>query len=842
MKEEVNGVLEVSDLIKILVQHTTEIRKDFETLLTKNEDKKINLYDLFVEFKNLISTIDKSSFADDLAQAVTFYLVFLQYNQTIHNIFETNPLNFTKSNLHFKIFYDFLFQTNELNLSSIDKLTDLLKTIEINEIFHNFRQSDAEREPLLHFYELFLKEYDKERRVKRGVFYTPNSIASFIVRSVDYLLRKEFDYPDGLADISMKPIKILDPAAGTGTFLIHIINKIKKIIDGQSSNYKEGKQKQLWNDYVSNHLLSNIVGYEIMLTPFIISHLLIIQKLIESGFFFKSPLSSHLELCNAFLKDISSENFSVILGNPPYQVNSVNNTAFIEELMQLYKEGVKEERYIKPLSDDYIKFFRLAHYLIDYNGFGIIALITNHGYLSGLIHRGMREQLLQSFDKIYILDLHGNRHIGEISPDGSEDQNVFDIQQGTCISFLVKLKNSLPRAEIYHLDLWGFRENKLEILKKNDLSTLSWNQIHPAPPNYLFIPHDTLLEMEYNSYPSLTDIFQQYSIGILTNRDWLTIDFTKKELENKIRQFFAHIEDPKISNIFPQLTQTWWDYCKLSHLNSDIVVKNITKCLFRPFDIRYIVYHPLLLNRARKEIMDHVDGKENLVLISSRHYRKKNFNSCFISEYIVEQKAGESTRGSYSFPLFVYNNEEQQLNLSSIAKDYLLNLHLGLDDSRFIGYIYAILHSNLYRQRYQEYLRLDFPRIPFTKNEALFKDLAQLGFQLMDIHLLKRSVNENMKFSGNGNNIIQNKYPKFQKNRIYINESQYFQEVSQDIWDFLIGGYQICYKWLRDRRNRILTTNDINFYQKIITAISETIQIMEKIDLIILNNGSLPIN
>jgi predicted helicase len=756
--------------------------------------------------------------------------------QTFSEIQKSNPL--------LKLIFEYAHQDGATDKIELRKLHRYLKKSNIVKIVENFNRQNPGKDPIIHLYEFFLKEYNLNQKVNRGVFYTPDSVASFIVRAVDYLLRTELNCPDGLANSQSPEIQILDPSTGTGTFLMHVIEIIKKRFEVKLQGLEEKQAKQTWNEYVSNHLLQNVFGIELMLVPYVAANINLLLKLMETGYDFDSKRQLGIYLHNALegLDKVHKHetDLSIIIGNPPYMVNSSNNPPLIRHLLKDYKKAVKEEKYIKPLSDDYIKFIRLSQHLIDTTGLGIVAMVTNHGYLSGLIHRGMRQNLLRSFDKIYILDLHGNTNIGETSPDGSDDQNVFDIQQGVAISIFIKISTKKAQPDIYHFDLWGDRESKYEFLDSNDLSTINWTQLHPSHPNYFFIPYDPSLAEEYNSYLSLKDMFKLQRIGILTNRDWLTIDFSPEELKTKIIRFFSLLDTPEIVSAFPQLADTWWDYSKIGNLNAQEAIKNISRCLFRPFDIRYIIYHPLFLNRARKEVMDHINGKENLVLITSRHYRKETFNSCFISELIVEQKAGESTRGSYVFPLYSYSNGKKELNFTPLVKQVFKSSLSEFNEYAIIDYIYAILHSNSYRERYQEYLKLDFPRIPIIQNPKYFAQLTNLGQKLRQLHLLKNEPMANITFLGSGNNTIEKGYPKFKENAVYINGSQYFQGISLGVWTFTIGGYRMCQKWLKDRKNRVLNNQDILIYQKIISAIFQTLEIMNEIEDIIENYGAWP--
>ncbi len=850
--------MENSDFVGILQK---KYAKNLANIAIKIRDQVIKklqsespgklILNIFKQFASMVPSLDIEQFADYFAQIISYTLFWVEAAQeqefTLNNLVRLNPF--------LGIIFDAFIQFDENLDYWFEDLFRFLKKPEIRKVFHEIQQKQNDEDPIVYFYEHFLKAYNPMQKIERGVFYTPPPIVSFINKSIDNLLRTEFNCSNGLATqseapiINAHPIQVLDLATGTGTFLLNMIDKIKQEWEKNYPDQDSGERKKAWNQYVAHYLLPQLYGFELLMPPYIVAYLKLVLKLAKTGYDFESNNQLQLYLTNT-LEGISyrescrpelDNTVTIIVGNPPYQVNSKNTTPYIQELMKTYKADVKNEKYIKPLSDDYIKFIRLAHHLISITGFGIIGMVTNHGFLSGLIHRGMRSELLQFFDKFFILDLHGNINIKETCPDGSVDQNVFNIQQGVVIILFVKTLSKLPRPEVYHLDLWGKREYKYQFMLKNTVSTIPWNQIHPAPPNYFFFPHDTTLAPEYHSYLSIKEIFNLQRIGILTNRDWLVIDFSTNELKKKIERFFTSLERPELQTLFPQLAKTWWDYNQIKKLKVQTAINSITKCLFRPFDIRYIVYHPFLLNRARTEVMDHINGKKNLVLITSRHHRKAHFTSCFISNYIVEQKAGESTRGSYVFPLYYYSNGAKRSNLTSIAKKAFEGSIVGISEVSILSYIYAILYSAGYRLRYDPFLKLDFPRIPITRNRTLFEKLVNLGRELISLHLLDQNPLPEVKFVGIGDNLIKKGYPKFKNNSIFINDSQYFHGVTDESWGFIIGGYQVCHKWLKDRIGRTLSDPDLLSYRKIITAILKTIHLIRKIDDTIELHGDWPI-
>jgi predicted helicase len=424
---------------------------------------------------------------------------------------------------------------------------------DMHAILSDFGRTTRQDDPMMHFYETFLAAYDPKLKERRGVYYTPMPVVSFIVRSVDELLKSRFGLSQGLADTTRLPdgthkVLVLDPAVGTATFLYAVIDLIR-------DEFMARNDAGMWSGYVREHLLKRIFGFEIMMAPYAVAHFKLalqlaghdldlpekqrarwsydfqaddriqvyltntLEVLPEDMQGLYGPMQFVAEEAKAADEVKQDKPIMVVLGNPPYSVSSANKSEFIEELMDTYKEAVRDERNIQPLSDDYIKFIRFAHDRIERTGSGIVAMITNHVFLSGLIHRGMREELLRSFDEIFILNLHGNSLIGEIAPENTKDENVFDIRQGVSIFFLFKSGMRFEKAKVKYLDFWGSRVDKYKELTVNDISSRKWKNLSPEAPYYLLINQDKSLADEYNTFIEVTNIVNMFSMGITTGRD-----------------------------------------------------------------------------------------------------------------------------------------------------------------------------------------------------------------------------------------------------------------------------------------------------------------------------------
>jgi type I restriction-modification system DNA methylase subunit len=515
-------------------------------------------YEAFQKF--LIGTLNKDDFTDLYAQTITYGLFAARTRST--NTFNRKlAYDYIPKTIGIlREIFEFISRGNlpkQMELS-IDDISEVLAITDVNQILHKFFREGKGKDPIVHFYETFLAEYDPKEREKRGVYYTPEPVVSYIVRSLHHILKKEFNRKDGFADGS---VTVLDPAAGTLTFLAEAS---KLAVEEFVSKYGEGKKSGL----ITEHILKNFYAFELMMAPYAIGHIKMSFLLEELGYKLKDDDRFKLYLTNTLdfeelqqsnlpgMSSLSAEShlagevkkktpILVILGNPPYSGSSMNvikaGTDYAK-FYETYKQKVrKEEKNIQPLSDDYIKFLAFAHFKIEQAGCDVVGMITNNSYLDGLIHRGMREKLFESFNEIYILNLHGNSRIGEKSPDGGKDENVFDIQQGVSIILLVK--NQVKNKKIRHFDLWGLREGKYKFLETHYIENTKWQELEPKEPYYFFVPKDFSLQAKYNKFLSIQKIFIRSSSGVKTHRDHFIVGFTKEEIKQRMRTFTSDLPD-----------------------------------------------------------------------------------------------------------------------------------------------------------------------------------------------------------------------------------------------------------------------------------------------------------
>jgi len=823
---------------------------------------------------------------------------------------------------------------------AVDDIVELLKHADLGEILKDFGKGKGKEDPVVHFYETFLAAYDPKMRELRGVYYTPEAVVSYIVRSLDHLLKTRFNRPKGLAD---ENTLILDPACGTGTFLYFVIQQIYQ---------RFAAQRGAWDGYVAQHLLNRLFGFELLMAPYAVAHLKLGMELQETGYTFGSDQRLGIYLTNTleeaakrseqlFAQWISDEAnaaaeikrdlpIMVVMGNPPYSGHSANRSweldnrgkkvpNFIGRLLQDYYKVDGQplgERNPKWLQDDYVKFLRFGQWRIERTGAGVLAFITNHGYLDNPTFRGMRQQLMKAFTDIYILNLHGSAKKKERAPDGSKDENVFDIQQGVTLGIFIKEPGKAGPPKVFHADLWGLREGKYKCLFETDIESTRWTQLSPRPPVYMLVPQNAGLLAEYEKGWRLPDVLTLTSVGIVTARDNLTIHWSSAEIWKTVQEFVdLSAEEARGKYELGKDTRDW----KVQLAQEDIRLSgpnrsNVVSLLYRPFDIRFTYYTGQsrgFICMPRPEVMHHILAGRNLALVSARSNKSPDPDHFFCSRLVVETKCGESTTQSCTFPLYLYPFvEERKLGQKGLDVDSSLwpagkcgrrpNLnsgfiadlekrlglkfvpegrHVGADGVRPDGgtrrvplqfgpedvfnYMYAIFHSPTYRTRYAEFLKSDFPRVPLTSDVNLFRALCEKGAELVALHLLESPALENpiTGYPVKGSNVVEKGFPKYvargepepgtgkplKVGRVYIKgsaavsaaragrdagatEGQYFEGVPPEVWNFHIGGYQICQKWLKDRRGRTLSFDDLTHYQKIITALKETIRLMGEID------------
>ena len=916
--------------------------------LENDSEKTGELAGQWNAFKNiLIHDLTEKSFADIYAQTIAYGMFAARLHDKTPDTFsraeaatlipETNP--FLR-----KIFQSIAgFDMDESIVWIVDDLVETFRVTDISKVMKNFGQTSGQGDPLIHFYEDFLFHYDPKQKKSCGVYYTPEPVVDFMVNAVDEILKDTFKLPMGLADTSKVIVKrsndertdnrtsdrkqhidkeyhrvqILDPATGTATFPAKIVRKIYSSMQGNLG---------AWQNYVDEHLLPRLNGFEFMMAPYAIAHLKLDMVLSETGYVPKKNkrlriyLTNSLEECDPntgtlFAQWLAQEAAEanlvkrdtpvmVMIGNPPYSGESSNNGSWIMNLMNDYKrepnsKNSLQERNPKWINDDYCKFIRLAQYYIDKNENGIVAYINNHSFLDNPTFRGMRWSLLSSFDEIYILDLHGNSKKKEVAPDGSKDENVFDIMQGVSINIFVKKRGQKcvipsddschsrnkhggviqrddfchsrpdresPLARVFHYELYGKRSEKYHYLKTHSIKDVPWQELNPQAPQYFFVPKSDVGKDEYEKGFAVNELITCNTMGITTGKDKILVNENAEKLLQNVKDAYGH---------------------------SDVVF--VKKEQYRPFDNRFIYYDVNKLARARESLAKNFEYL-NIGLCLIRINSRDEELTIFVTDKITDKTILSSKDNANVFPLYLYPTEDSSTPSLQLSAQNTARRKPNLDETiwhkidaclvesmdpieasplqgdnfshktspeQIFDYIYGVLHTPSYRERYKEFLKIDFPRIPYPQNAEEFNRIAAIGGKLRKLHLMQEipqpltvlfnTPGDNMvsevryevdpigmeslqgdkwveRHSGatNGSDRIHDYVGKVGK--VFINKTQYFENVPELAWNFFIGGYQPAQKWLKDRKNRTLTYDDIEHYRKIIAILVETHNLMQELE------------
>ena len=844
----------------------------------------------------LLDTLTPAQFADMYAQTLCYGLFAARCNATgagftrqsaASQLPKTNP--FLR-----KLFHQIAGPDLDDRIAwAVDQLAQLLARADMGAILETFGRSTRQEDPVVHFYETFLAAYDPAMRESRGVYYTPEPVVGYIVRSVDALLKKDFAMPEGLAHAGKTTIKvpsppdlvkkgkpgyvdhethrlqILDPATGTGTFLHAVIQQIRQHFVGNDG---------AWPGYVAEHLLPRLFGFELLMAPYAVAHMKLGLTLEASGYDFASDQRLGVFLTNSleeaheltglplFTQWLAEESRAasdikrnapvmVVLGNPPYSGHSQNKGEWIESLMADYKTSpaLKKPAQAKWLSDDYVKFIRFSQWRIEQTGHGILAFVTNHSYLDNPTFMDMRHSLMRTFDDIYLLDLHGNSKKKETTPDGGKDENVFDIQQGVAIALLVRKQGAgvvKPRlATVHRADMYGRRTEKYAALDDIDITTTAWQKLQPQAPGWLFVAQDTELLDEYESGWSIRDIFSPNgdpAPGIVTTHDEFAISWSREEAIDKVERLLATETETEARGLFRLCSQDQWQYGRAKReLVDGQWREKVVPILYRPFDVRWTVYDKNvavhLRDRASASMLS-----ENLALCTARSIEiSRGWEHCLASANLIQHHTVSIKEVNYLFPLYVYPARPKDLldeptteKRPNLAPEFVADLQktqgqpVSPEDT--LAYLYAVLYTPGYRTRYADFLKRDFPRVPLTGNPELFAQLVKLGHELIGLHTLQTAPARITGFPVAGSNEVGKVRFGIEAGaptgRVWINDAQYFDGVPQAVWDMHIGGYRVAEKWLKDRKGRLLGYDDITHYQHTLAALARTLAIQAELD------------
>lgn len=797
--------------------------------------------------KVLINDLTPQGFADIYAQTVAYGMFAARlHDNTPDNFSRQEAANLIpKTNPFLRNIFQQIagYDLDERIAWIVDDLINVFLATDVQKVMKNYSQKGIHRDPMIHFYEDFLKAYNPSLRKIKGVWYTPQPVVQFIVRAVDEILQRDFELSEGLANYSkfvhevvneqyekrekkfkgksssptikqeMHRVQILDPATGTGTFLAEVVNQIFDKFNGMQG---------MWQGYVNDHLLPRLHGFELLMASYAVAHLKLDMLLQQTGFNhaensrrLKIYLTNSLEevhpdtgtLWAQWLSDKASAAnrikrdcpVMVMIGNPPYSGESQNKGEWIMRLIEDYKKepGGKmrlNERNSKWINDDYVKFIRLAQNYVERNKCGIIGFINPHGFLDNPTFRGMRWNLLSTFDKIYTINLHGNYKKKEVCPDGSPDENVFDIQQGVSINLFIKTgeKKASELGKVYYYDLYGKCEEKYDFLTNTPFSEVKYQELQPVAPMYFFVPKNFGLMDEYEKGVSISSLFSLGSMGITTGHD--------KEMVS------------------------------LQSFKSDYNFQYS----YRPFDIRWINYDVKQITRARANVMNNLKKPNIALCLIKVNSSSDGLFKVLMSAGLTDKTILSSKDNANVFPLYLYTKEfgEEKKNPNLKKEEWQkFNDAVGKETTpeEILAYIYAVLHSLSYRERYKEFLKVDFPRIPLPKTAKEFNRLTAIGQQLIDLHLMNNAQSWKCTTTFPEVGSQQVDFQKWKDGQVWINDKQYFGNVPESVWEFYIGGYQPAQKWLKDRKGHILSFDEIKHYLHIIHALEETMKLMKEI-------------
>jgi len=836
------------NLAKILAKRA-RILKDVVLENLAGDEQLQYLHKAFKE--HLMSGMKPSEFADAYAQTVVYGLFMARF--TIKGKLTRENVAFRGVPKSLRVAHE-IFKYIAADLPDylewiLEELIAILNNVDVDELRKRFHFGNGDFDPFLHFYETFLAEYNPKLRKSKGVYYTPIPVVEFIINSVDEILKEKFG-----KRLHDEGVTILDPATGTGTFLAGVLDRIHGNIKGT-----------LFQLYLKERLLNNIYGFEILISPYLVAHLKLSMVLNQWGIKLKDDERFRIYLTNAldimrergqtglFERALDRESeeadmvkrdtkIFVVIGNPPYDVKP--SEGWIAELMEDYLHGlgVEKERNKKVIHDDYVKFIRFAQWKIDQNGKGIVGFITNNSYLDGLVHRRMRQSLMESFDEIYILNLHGNARRGE------DDENVFDIQQGVAIALFVKLREGKHKAEeckvyyrsIVHDESKTTREEKYEFMRNNTWKTVEWKELNPKEPYYFFVPKDLSLEEEYSKFPKLDEIFEVYTSGIKTHNDSVTVQFSREDME-KLLDDFIRLDTNSIRDKYNIKETAGWilkdavlgireDYRKLG----DDIFRHVYLEAYRPFDIRYVYYSPYqstFILRPRREVMKHMVLGQNLALITTKLIKKGNFAHIFVSNTLIDMSLLSTTtsESAYIFPLYLYS-DDGKTRRPNIKPEFLEELRKRYGDitpEDFLYYTYAVLHDPKYRKRYAEFLKFDFPRIPLYDKET-FEKYRRIGEELVRLHLMKVNFPIEPKLIGDNLTVEKVKYDG--KDCVAINRTTKLCGIPPEVWNYTIGGYRVIEKYLKGRKGRKLSLEEFEHIYKVVEILKRTIELVRELE------------
>lgn len=822
-------ILDTKNLVDGLASVASRIKADIVASL-EAEDCNGQLHVLWRHLRVILGDIySAENFADMFAQSIVYGFLTARclsrggsdpftFRSAISSLPSTNP--FLKSLIDICCRPDNVMM---LDLSLVNELVAVLAATKIEGIVSDFnRQTSMGRmveDPIVVFYEQFLERYEPEQRKIMGEYFTPFPVADFMVRAVEHFLKNGLGAITGFAD---DRVSVLDPGTGTATCLRDIVLRTHQEF------LKTCKQSD-WNKFVDTSLLPRLCGYELMMSPYAIAHLKLALALQETGYcgsassrigvYLKNALRPYstpsksaaispiAEIVDGEVRSatqIANGSIRAIIGGPPFRENSWNKEAWINDLLQAYKKEPDseiriKEKNLRPLSNDYVKFVRFAQETVKATENAVVAYLLPHTYIDNLTFRCMRWSLLSAFSEIYILDLHGNA----LGQGRAEDQNIFAIQQGVCITVLVKKQNrNSALADVYYAEVVGSRAKKFDFLRSNSMGDIKWRKLSPTAPSYFMSPRGMGGKSTHLDWVSIAKLFPVSMVGVKTHHDEELI--SKKKFDSPNDQLYA----------------------------------------YRPFDTRHIDYDRGRVERDRYEVVQHFIGHRNLGLVIDRQVMADNWSHFQVVEHMIDNRLHFSRKGNpYLCPLYLFSESgRKSLNLDRglvslfeqvtglVFSDAETTEAKKFDILDLVDYAYAILFCNVFRHKFAAVLSLDFPSVPLPPSRRAFRAFIEQGRELREIHAFGAVVPNDLaiKLVGEADCKIQN--CKWIDERVYISRESYLYPVPAQVWNYCFGGYRGLQKWLKDRRGEAVSAADIKHMINVFNIFARSIDISKFID------------
>jgi hypothetical protein len=881
------SIRSAAKLAEMMAAKAAIIKDEIGIALADDPEFRSGLGGQFKSFKaNLLPNLEPGEFADIYAETITYGMFAARFHDTDLNTFSRQEAmeDLPASNPFLKGLFEYIAGPGlpKRLVYIVDDLVQLMRASDPHSLFRDFGKFTARNDPFVHFYEDFLAAYNPKKRKARGVWYTPEPVVDFIVRAVDDVLKTEFGLADGLADTSKvtvdwdtgqddpktgKPrtirkevhkVQILDPATGTGTFLAKTVQLIADRVKARAP----GK----WSGYVEQDLLPRLHGFELLMASYAMCHMKLDMMLAQTGYKPSANpprlsvwLTNALEPAEREVKDLFFQPLAeeargasevkrqtpimCVIGNPPYSGHSSNFGDWIERLMSDYKVSpeLKRPAQAKWLSDDYVKFIRMSEHLIEQNGEGVLGFITNHSYLDNPTFLDMRSHLRETFDRIFVLDLHGSTKRKEVSPDGSPDKNVFDIQQGVAIIIAVKRKTPESKgkalAPVHHAELWGTRTSKNKALWEHSPASLAPENVSPDSPPWRFKPTDRETEAAYTPGFSVARLFSSNgnpAPGIVTTHDQFAISWTRHELEEKVALLVSTRTEAEARRHFRLCSQSQWSYeSAKKNLSRGWWEEEISTINYRPFDKRFTVYDPHVAVHRRERLSHHLRRQANIALVTCRQSAVDSWEHVFVAADIIDDSfvSNRTKERGYGLPLYLYpepDTLDQTVRLNLDPKLYAaICKAAGIDPAdtdmaregetepsplqgrglgegavaldspspsgadaplsspqkgrwqadfraatgparpsevKVFDYIYGVLHSPDYRRTFAEFLKIDFPRIPYPPSPQVFRHVSEKGEALRRLHLMEpAAIGETpYPYMGEGDDVVASGFPKWE--------------------------------------------------------------------------------